>query len=500
MTMAEKYFLGIDAGQTVVKAALHNSRFEQIAVARGHSPNNTSEARRVERSQDDLWEAAREAISRVIAESGIAASDIAAIGIAGHGDGLHLVDTNGAPVGPAVMAVDSRSWREMGEILADQSRSDTILHSSGQVPFLGSTGAIFMWTARNHPEYLDQAHAMLFCKDVLRLRLTGEIGTDYSDAAGSFLDTHQATWSPEVLDAYHAGDYLHLMPPLHASSDVVGVVTKHASELTGLAAGTPVVAGSHDVHATAIGMGSLEKHVMTMIAGSFSINGVTTTENNTDPRWQSRLSVQPGLRMAMSTSATASTTLEWFLSQVNASDARSRDQLFHDAAALQQSDDLPIVTPYTFASPFGSEPSGSFLGLRSWHTPAHLLRATLEGIVWMHIWHVGALSDAFTWNNTARLGGGLANSPLYSQMVADALNLRIEVVGNEETGGFGAAALAATGTGFLSHYDDAKAFVEVSRTHEPDPVSVDYWIKRTELFRTTHDTLRPLWASWPGTR
>jgi L-xylulokinase len=495
--MAEKYFLGIDAGQTVVKAALHDSSLNQVGVARGISPNHTPEARRVERSHEDLWEAARDAISRVLANSGINPSDIAGIGIVGHGDGLHLVDKAGGPVGPAVMAVDSRAWKEMDEILADPIRSETILRNSGQVPFLGSTGVIMLWTARHHPEFLDQAHAMLLCKDVLRLRLTGEIGTDFSDAAGSFLDTHDAQWSQQVLDAYHLGEYAHLMPPLHRSTDVVGVVTQTASEQTGLAVGTPVVAGSHDVHASAVGMGSLHENVMTLIAGSFSINGVTTREGNTDPRWQSRLSVEPGLRMAMSTSATASTTLEWFLRQVGVEDSNARDALFTQASQLGTTVDLPLMTPYVFASPFGSVPSGTYLGLRSWHTPAHLLKATLEGIVWMHAWHVGALSDAFSFEKTARLGGGLANSPLYSQMVADALNLSIEVVGNEETGGFGAAAYAATGTGHFGNLSEADAFVEVSRTHEPTPDGVDYWSDRVELFQQAHTQLEPLWNAWP---
>lgn len=495
--MAEKYFLGIDAGQTVVKAALHDGSLNQVAVARGTSPNHSPEARRVERSQEDLWVAASDAISAVINQSGVAPSDIAAVGLTGHGDGLHLVDKAGCAVGPAVMAVDSRAWKEMDEILADPVRSETILRNSGQVPFLGSTGVILLWMARHHPEFLEQAHAMLLCKDVLRLRLTGEIGTDFSDAAGSFLDTHEATWSQQVLDAYHLGDYAHLMPALHSSTEVVGAVTQAASEQTGLAVGTPVVAGSHDVHAAAVGMGSLHDNMLTLIAGSFSINGVTTREHTTDPRWQSRLSVEPGLRIAMSTSATASTTLEWFLRQIGAQDASARDTLFAKAGALGSTADLPLVTPYVFASPFGSEPSGTYLGLRSWHTPAHLLKATLEGIVWMHAWHVGALRDAFSVEPTARLGGGLANSHLYSQMVADALNLRIEVVGNEETGGFGAAAYAATGIGHFSHLSEAQAFVKVSRTHEPTPEGVTYWETRLELFEQTHTQLGPLWRAWP---
>jgi L-xylulokinase len=495
--MADTYFLGIDAGQTVVKAALHDGSLNQVAVARGHSPNQTPEARRVERSQEDLWEAARDAISRVIQESGVKASEIAAVGLAGHGDGLHLVDRAGGPVGPAVMAVDSRAWKEMDEILADPVRSDTILRLSGQVPFLGSTGVIMLWTARHHPEFLEQAHAMLLCKDVLRLRLTGEIGTDFSDAAGSFLDAKEGAWSQQVLDAYDLGGFAHLMPSLHRSTEVVGAITREASEQTGLAVGTPVVAGSHDVHAAAVGMGSLQDNMLTLIAGSFSINGVTTREDHTDPRWQSRLSVEAGLRIAMSTSATASTTLEWFLRQAGAQDASDRDALFAEASTLGATADLPLVTPYVFASPFGSEPSGTYLGLRSWHTPAHLLKATLEGIVWMHSWHAGALSDAFSFKPPARLGGGLANSPLYSQMVADALNMCVEVVDNEETGSFGAAAYAATGIGHFSELSEARAFVEVSRTHEPTPEGVGYWATRLELFEQAHTHLGPLWRDWP---
>jgi sugar (pentulose or hexulose) kinase len=82
-------------------------------------------------------------------------------------------------------------------------------------------------------------------------------------------------------------------------------------------------------------------------------------------------------------------------------------------------------------------------------------------------------------------------------MVADALNLRIEVVGNEETGGFGAAAYAATGTGHFANLSEADAYVEVSRTHEPTADGVAYWSDRVELFRHAHTQLEPIWSAWP---
>lgn len=490
------YFLGIDAGQTVVKAVLHDSAMRKVAVARGASPNYTPAARRVERSHDDLWNAANTAIKEVLAVSGVNPSDIAAIGITGHGDGFHLVDAEGGAVGPAIMAVDSRAWREREEILADQTRADTILRISGQVPFLGSPGIMLAWTAKHHPELLDKAHAMLGCKDVLRLRLTGHIGTDYSDASASFLDTRTSQWSAEVLEAYGVADQMRLLPSLHASVDVVGAISPDAAALTGLAAGTPVVTGSHDVHASALGMGSLRDGALSLIAGSFSINAVTTTTDHTHPDWQNRLSVEPGLRMAMSTSATASTTFEWFLSTMGIHTSAERDALMAEATALPLSHDLPVLTPFLFASPYGEAPSGSFVGLRNWHTPAHLLKATLEGIAWMHVWHCTALSRSFEWDDTARLGGGIANSEFYSDMVANALNVTIEVVSNDETGCFGAAAMAATGVGYFSDYREAFQHVEVERTHTPQEDHVEYWTKRKALLQETTDALMPIWTSW----
>lgn len=490
------YFIGIDAGQTVVKAVVHDASMRRVGLGRSASPNQTPQARYVERSHDDLWGAASSAIRGAIEQSGIDPRDVAGVGATGHGDGLHLVDSKGQAVGPAIMAVDSRAWREMDEILADPGRSRTILELSGQVPFLGSPGIMLAWTQRNHPERLRAASAMLACKDVLRLRLTGTLGTDYSDASASFLDVTTRNWSPDLLEAYGVPGAAHLMPGVSLSTDVVGHISSEAAAQTGLAEGTPVVAGSHDVHATALGMGSLRDETLTMIAGSFSINAVTTRADSVHASWQNRLSIGGGLRIAMSTSATASTTLEWFLATLGVSSDVERDALFREAADLPESSDLPLVVPYLFASPFGESPSGTFLGLRNWHTPAHLLRATLEGIAWMHQWHTRELARSFRWGPTARLGGGIANSPFYSDMVAQALGLDIEVVSNDETGCFGAAALAAVGVGHFTTPEEAMDLVAIERRHSPVPSRVEYWRERSRLWDSALERLMPLWRSW----
>lgn len=494
--MGDNYFLGIDAGQTTVKAVLHDQQLRPVSIARGKSPNYQPEKRMVERSHDDLWEASRSAISTAINTSGINPRDIAGIGITGHGDGLHLVDAHAQPVGQAIMAVDSRAWREMEEILVDVPRAEELLTLTGQVPFLGSPGILLKWLATHRPEDVERAHTFLFCKDVLRSRLTGDIGTDYSDASASFLDVDRGTWSSRALDLYGLGGLDHLFPSVYHSTDLVGTVSATAAEQTGLAHGTPVIAGSHDVHAATLGMGALSPDTLSLVAGSFSINGVVTTNPARDARWQSRLSLEAGMRIAMSTSATATTSLEWFLHTLGLDSEAARDALFQRAAEVVPKSDFPMLTPYMFASPFGDKPSGTMVGLRSWHEAPDVLRACLEGIVLMHSWHTRALSESFTWSRTVRLGGGLAQSELYSQLVADSLNTRVEVVSHDETGAYGTAAMAAVASGFLDSLDNASRGVSVERVHEPVADHQAYWQDRIEKFDQLHAALTDLWAHW----
>ena len=176
--MAKKYFLGIDAGQTTTKAVIHDENFQQVAIERKNSPMDSPHPRWAERSHESLWQASVGAISGAIAKAGISPNDIAGIGISGHGDGLHLIDANGGAVGSAFMSVDSRAFAEVQAINSDPIVSERIFQKSGQVPYLGSSGTMLKWMTVHQPELVEKAAYMLSCKDVVRNRLTGQIGTD----------------------------------------------------------------------------------------------------------------------------------------------------------------------------------------------------------------------------------------------------------------------------------------------------------------------------------
>ncbi|MBC7725598.1 MAG: carbohydrate kinase [Burkholderiaceae bacterium] len=489
-----RFVLGVDVGQTAVKAVLHDERMSPVAVGRRASPVDRPRERHAERSQDALWAAAADAIGEAVHSSRIDPAQIAAVAITGHGDGLHLVDARGDAVGPAITAVDSRAWREAAEVTDDPERLRTVLELSGQQPTPGGAGPLLLWMVRHEPAMLDRARTMLFCKDVVRLRLTGLVATDLSDATASFLDTRTASWSPDVLAAYGLTGLDRMLPELRLSADPAGTVTRGAAGRTGLAEGTPVIIGLHDVQAASLGMGALIPDRLALVAGSFSTNGVTTTRSDVDPRWQSRLSITPDLRIAMSTSPTASPSLEWLLALLGVSGDAARDALFAEATALPPEEGVPLVLPYLYSSPVGPTASATLAGVRGWHSRAHVLRGMLEGIALMHHWHTSALGEKFDWQQPVVLGGGLARSPLYVRLVAGVLRSPVQVVRNEEVGAFGAAALAGVAAGLFESVTAVQDLVEKAPPVEPTAASADYWAGIIGSFDSLGAALDPWWG------
>lgn len=339
---------------------------------------------------------------------------------------------------------------------------------------------------------------MVFCKDVVRIRLTGEICTDYSDATASFLDTDAGAWSDEVLEAYGIGHLRHLMPELRESAAPAGRVRRDAAERTGIPEGTPVLTGLHDVQASSIGMASLREGALACVAGSFSTNGVTTRRTETDPRWQSRLSVTPDLRIAMSTSSTASPTLDWALRLLGATAPADRDALFARAAALTPQAEAPTVLPYFAGSPPGVVASGVIAGLRAEHGPEHLLRGVLEGIALMHHWHVSALAEAFAFDGDVALGGGISRSAAYASFVANALGRPVRVSLEDEPGAFGAAALAAVHLGLFDTLEHAQTRARLADPIDPDAQQTAYWDRAREAFDSLGPTMTPWWKEREG--
>ena len=172
----------------MTKAVLFDAAGRAVARGSGTLPLSTPRPRWVERDMDDVWRTTHKAISSCLAHAGPdAGRAVAAVGLAGHGDGLYAVDERGRPVRAAIVAMDTRA-----EPVLDEWRRTPLwsraLELSGTAPFAGSPAALLAWLARHEPGVLQETRWLLSCKDWLRLRLTGAVATDPTDASASFTD------------------------------------------------------------------------------------------------------------------------------------------------------------------------------------------------------------------------------------------------------------------------------------------------------------------------
>ncbi|WP_421591346.1 FGGY-family carbohydrate kinase [Shinella sp. M27] len=453
------YLLGLDSGLTVTKAVVFRDDGTVVALARREIAQIKAMPRHVERDMAGHWKASaaaiREALDRASASEGIEVRPVA-VSVAGHGDGLYLLDRAGAPLGLAATSLDSRAqallrrWDETGG-------SARALDLTGQRPFPSSPAPLLAYLREEEPERYGRIAAILSCKDWLRFCLTGKVATDFTEASVAFTDIRTQRYSDEALDLFGLGAIAAALPDVIMPGDIAGHITQEAAQATGLAVGTPVAAGLHDVTACAVGSGVSEAGTIAVIAGTYSINEMLVDAPKTSIGWNARNGLRPGQWMNMSVSPASSANLDWFV-HIAARDALAGGDPFAmlqaelDAIANDPSD--IIYLPYLYGSPHAEDVPAAFLGLRGWHGRGHMLRAVAEGIVFNHRHHID-LIDPQGEVGRVRLTGGSSRNPFFGQLFADALNRRVEVPEMPEAGALGAAIAAGIAVGVYSGWEEA---------------------------------------------
>lgn len=487
-------------GLSVTKAVVCDLDGREMGSGEARSPCDIPRPRWVERRMPRVWADCVEAIAGAIRTSGVSGADILAIGVAGHGDGLYLVDDGGNPVRPAMLSLDSRAhgvverWREEGVL-------DRALALTGKRPFAASPAAALTWMREHEPQSLESSRWVLSCKDWIKLKLTGEISTDPTEASASFTDVHTQGYSDAAFRLFDLEELREKVPPVVGCAGVAGRVTPEAAAATGLGSGTPVVSGAHDVDANALGVGSLSPGRLCIVSGTWSINEVVSTEPLPDPRWECRNFVVPGLYMHMATSPASATNLDWFVRKLCAAEIEEAGRqglppfefASAEVAAVMEEKSGVFYHPFLYGSPQRSDAAGGFFGLRGWHTRAHLLRALFEGVVFNHKAHVDALRSAFPVSEVRLTGGGV-RSDLWRQMFADALGVPVGLANTHESGARGAALCAGVGAGAYASVDEAVGrVVRIVRTYEPDAARHAALSEAYDTYTALIDALAPLW-------
>lgn len=491
----KQYLLGIDVGNTVIKAVLFGLDGERVSSYAIDGQSTTPEPGHVERDLDELWRNAKEALQHCIAEAGIDPRQIIAAGCAGHGNGLYLLDQDDRPL-VGIQSLDTRAAGVAEELTS--AHGDALHAATLQEPWPSQTPVLLAWMRRHHPDVVDRAGTLVMCKDYITFQLTGQKVSDISDMSGAgLLKMPECRYDDELLALYGLDGLQRLLPRLIDPTEIAGTVTAEAAAQTGLAEGTPVVGGLFDVIASALGAGVVETAATSIIAGTWSVNQYLAEEPVVDRDLLMVAAFGPARFMIMDNSATSASHLEWYVREFVERGGHHEDPFGFCHRRLSEVTpriDDPYFHPYLYGSPQGAERRSGFYGVAGWHGEGHLIRALFEGVVFEHRRHVERLEAAGATIDRATLSGGGSRSPVWAQMLADTLGIPISVAAEDETGALGAALAAGVGVGAFSDYEDAAAHMtRIRKVYEPDAAMTEHYDHR---YRVSHDLATALQGFW----
>ncbi len=496
MAEAGDLLLGLDAGNTVIKALLFDRNGRQLAIARRDGRSSTPVPGHVERDMGELWSNAVAVIRECLAAANADAGRIAAIGCAGHGNGLYLVDEAGEPL-LAIQSLDSRAAGLAAELTANGNGA-RLRSLCLQEPWPAQTPTLLAWVKRHAPDVYARTATAFLCKDFITLRLTGERVSDVSDMSGcGLLRLPKCTYDAALLEAYGLSDSRPKLPQLLFPTDIAGRVTAAAAAATGLIEGTPVVGGLFDVVASALGSGVAAAGQASIIVGTWSINQVIGRSVVADPRVFMQSVFGRDQVMAIESSATSAANLEWYARELVERGGHDDPFAICNARAgkVAPAPDDPFFHPYLYGSRLGATMRAGFYGIAGWHGEGHLLRALFEGVAFEHRRHIDVLRSAGLCFDSATLSGGGSRSPVWPQMFADILGIPITVSACAETGALGATIAAGVGAGFFT---DLAAGVAAMTTQGAlftanDAMSAHY-ASRYDTFGVLTEAMKPFWS------
>ncbi len=493
--------LGIDVGTSGSRAIVVGDDGTLLSSAtREHAPFRSPGPAWAEQDPEDWWRASRDATRAAIAESGLAASSIVAVGLSGQMHGAVLLDEKHRVVRPAIIWCDQRSAAEC-DWLTKTIGASRLLELTCNPALPNFTLTKLLWVREHEPENWARVRRVLLPKDYVRFRLSGEFAIDVADASGTLmLDVAHRRWSADVLDA--VGIQQAVLPAVYESPDVCARVSRSAADATGIVEGTPIVAGAGDQAAGAVGVGITRPGAVSATIGTSGVVFAATDRPALDPqgRLHTFCHAVPGRWHLMGVTQAAGLSLRWLRdvfdsAQTGAFDARlTYDQMTAEAAQVPAGSDGVMWAPYLMGERtphLDPDVRGALVGLSASHTRGHVVRAVLEGVAF-------SLRDTFSIFDELRvplerirLGGGGARSAVWRDIQAAVYGREVETVVAEEGAAYGAALLAGVGAKIWSTVDEAcEAVVRVAGVTRPNRADVDVMNERYAMYRALYPALR----------
>ncbi|HEY5586442.1 MAG TPA: FGGY-family carbohydrate kinase [Ruminiclostridium sp.] len=496
----EKLLLGIDIGTSGCKVALFDLQGRVVAQSLKEYKVYYPAPGYVEQNPNEWWESVCAAIKETIASAKIDTKQIAGVGIDGQSWSAIPVDRQGKVLHNTPIWMDTRA-SDICKATVDRVGFDRIFELSGNSFEPTYSTPKILWFKQNMPEIYQNTYKFLQSNSFIAFKLTGEMTQDISQGYGihSF-NMKTGKWDDKFCE--ELGFSREKLPEIFPSSGVVGEVTSEAAMQTGLAIGTPVVAGGLDACCGTLGAGVINVGQTQEQGGQAGGMSICVDSAIAHPKLILGFHVIPDLWLLQGGTVGGGGAIKWFKQELGA---------FEEAAGLAQGvsafkimDDEAqgisagseglIFLPYMAGerSPlWDKNAKGVFFGLGFNKTRAHMIRAVLEGCAFALQHNLKTAEETGVKVEELVAMGGAANSRLWTQMKADVTGKTIKVPTSDTATTLGSAILAGVGTGIYKDFNEAvKDTIVITRTHEPDMEMHKKYIANYEIYLELYDKLK----------
>ena len=482
-------YIGVDLGTSAVKLLLMDEKGNIKNIVSKEYPLSFPKSGWSEQNPEDWYEKSVEGIKELV--DGFEKEQVAGISFGGQMHGLVTLDEKDQVIRPAILWNDSRSTREtnyLNEILGKELISDY----TANIAFTGFTAPKILWMKKNEPEKFAKIKKIMLPKDYLAYRLSGAFCSDYSDASGMLLlDVEHKCWSKEMMEL--CGITEEQLPTLYESYDVVGTLKEEVAKELGLPVTVKVIAGAGDNAAAAIGTGTVGEGNCNISLGTSGTIFISSKQFKVDPHNALHsFAHADGHYHLMGCMLSAASCNKWWMEEILKTTDFDKEQ----EEIVTLGENQVFYLPYLMGerSPHNDPKArATFIGMTMDTTREEMTQAVLEGVIF-------ALRDSLEVARSlgikierTKICGGGAKSSLWKKMVANILNLKVEVIESEQGPALGGAILAAVGCGEYEDVESAvRQFVTVVETIEPEQELVEKYEERYQKFKQIYPALKPV--------
>ena len=492
------YFLGLDIGTTSTIGILIDADGNSLGVESRPVTLHSDHPNWSEEEPGQWWENAGAICQALLAKTGIAAEDIAAVGVTGMLPTVILLDEDRRPLRRSIQQNDARATRELAAFATGMSEAE-FLALSGVGYSQQLVGPKLMWLRAHEPQHFAKARHVVGASDYITACLTGTIQVEHNWALESgFVELATGRYHPALVGL--AGIDADLLAPIRKSHDVVGEITAAAAGHTGLRAGTPVVAGCADHVASAFVCGASRNGDLVLKFGGAGDILLSSDKPVADRRLFLDYHIVPGLYFPNGCMASSGSFLNWIIANWGGGTrelAKAAGLSVHqylDRETLPVPADSGILfLPYFLGEKtplMDPHARGTLVGLGLNHDIRHVWRAALEGVVFGFRHHVETFHELGLATTRVFAADGGAASDLWLQIAADALGLPVTRIDRHPGSSLGAAFVAGIGIGAIQDWSAIATYVSPGRTFEPDPHRQQQLERKYRLWRDLYERLK----------